>query len=322
MDVIEKNELISIVVPIYNTEKYLDECIKSIVGQTYSNLEILLIVDGSPDNSFELCNIWKKRDGRIKVFNNKNHGVSYTRNFGIDNSTGEYIAFIDSDDVVADSYIETLYKCLLNNNSDMATVSYNSFKDGVNPLYIKENGINTYRNNLYDLLFENNNGFVWCKIYKLRIIKEAKLKFNTQISICEDLLFNFNYIQYTRTVTSSFSKLYGYRQRNNSAVHNTTSLRWFSCLDAYRMILEQYGDTSVSSEIVFQYLKNLYEAKYHIKHQKIESIEIREKVFPEIKRIEKLIGNIQIKKRVKLLICKYMFFAIIAKRRRDERKYV
>ncbi len=100
--------MISIIVPVYNAEKYLDRCIKSIINQTYNDLDIILINDGSKDNSFKICNEYMKKDKRIRVFNKDNSGVSDTRNYGIENANGEYIVFIDSDDYIDKDYIKVL----------------------------------------------------------------------------------------------------------------------------------------------------------------------------------------------------------------------
>ena len=104
--------LISIVVPIYNVEIYLENCLKSIIGQTYKNLEIILINDGSSDSSGEICNAFERLDKRVRVVHNTNHGVSYSRNLGIDMATGSRILFIDSDDTVESNYVEKLVEPL------------------------------------------------------------------------------------------------------------------------------------------------------------------------------------------------------------------
>lgn len=103
------SELVSVVVPIYNVEKYLDRCVSSIVNQTYRNLEVILVDDGSPDNCPQLCDEWQKRDPRIKVIHKKNAGLGMARNTGIDNATGEYICFFDSDDHIA---LDTIEACV------------------------------------------------------------------------------------------------------------------------------------------------------------------------------------------------------------------
>ena len=106
-----KKEKISIIVPIYNVEKYLDRCIESIVGQTYKNLEIILIDDGSPDNCPQMCDEWAKKDDRIKVVHKENGGVSLARNKGMDIATGTYIGFVDSDDYIDKNMYEKLMDC-------------------------------------------------------------------------------------------------------------------------------------------------------------------------------------------------------------------
>ena len=116
---VDKNPLISIVVPIYNVEKYLTKCLESILNQTYKNIEIILVNDGSTDNSKKICEEYIKKDSRIILINKKNGGLSDARNKGIDKSTGEYITFIDSDDYIELDYIMSLYKGIQNNNIDL-----------------------------------------------------------------------------------------------------------------------------------------------------------------------------------------------------------
>lgn len=104
------NGLVTIVLPIYNVEKYLNRCINSIVNQTYKNLEIILVDDGSPDKCPEMCDEWEKKDTRIKVIHKQNEGLGMARNTGIENATGDYICFFDSDDYLELTAIEKLYK--------------------------------------------------------------------------------------------------------------------------------------------------------------------------------------------------------------------
>ena len=109
----EENDLISVVIPVYNVEQYLPKCIESIMNQTYKNLEIILVNDGSTDGSQKICEEYKSIDNRIKIINKENGGLSDARNVGIDNSSGNYITFIDSDDYIDDDYVYTLYKSLI-----------------------------------------------------------------------------------------------------------------------------------------------------------------------------------------------------------------
>ena len=113
-------ELISIIVPIYKTEKYLDRCIKSIINQTYKNLEVILVDDGSPDRCGVICDKWAQKDKRIKVIHKENGGVSDSRNAGLDIANGEYIGFVDSDDYIHKDFIKILYNLCKENNSDIS----------------------------------------------------------------------------------------------------------------------------------------------------------------------------------------------------------
>lgn len=117
--------VVTIVLPIYNVEKYLERCIKSVVNQSYSNLEIILVDDESPDNCPDICDEWAKKDQRIKVIHKKNGGLGYARNTGIENATGEYICFFDSDDYVALDTVEKAYKLAVKEKADIVTFGYN-----------------------------------------------------------------------------------------------------------------------------------------------------------------------------------------------------
>ena len=112
-------DLVSVVVPIYNVERYLDRCIESIVNQTYTNLEILLIDDGSPDHCPEMCDEWAKKDHRIRVIHKKNAGQGMARNTGIENASGEYICFFDSDDYIDKCLIEKSYQVICEEKADI-----------------------------------------------------------------------------------------------------------------------------------------------------------------------------------------------------------
>ena len=121
------NELISIIVPIYNVENYLRQCLDSIQNQTYQNFECLLINDGSPDNSADICREYLEKDSRFKYFEKENGGVSSARNLGIECSGGTYITFIDADDWVDSDYLEVLYNALIDENADISVSTYKRF---------------------------------------------------------------------------------------------------------------------------------------------------------------------------------------------------
>ena len=119
--------LISVIVPIYNVEKYLDRCVGSIINQTYKNLEIILVDDGSPDNCPQMCDDYAKKDSRIKVVHKENGGLSDARNAGMKVATGEYVSFIDSDDYISLDFYETLLETIVDNDSDIVECSVVKF---------------------------------------------------------------------------------------------------------------------------------------------------------------------------------------------------
>lgn len=120
--------VVSVILPIYNVEKYLNRCVKSIVNQSYKNLEIILVDDGSPDNCPTLCEDWAKRDSRIKVVHKENAGLGYARNTGIENATGDYICFFDSDDYIALDAIEKAYSLAAKEKSDIVVFGFCNVK--------------------------------------------------------------------------------------------------------------------------------------------------------------------------------------------------
>ena len=115
----EKDRLVSIIVPVYNVEKYLSKCIESLINQTYTNIEILLINDGSTDNSKKICEQFKEKDSRIKLINKENGGLSDTRNKGLQEAIGKYIAFVDSDDYINENTVEDNLKTAIEKNADI-----------------------------------------------------------------------------------------------------------------------------------------------------------------------------------------------------------
>ena len=126
-------EPISVIIPVYNGEKYLDECLRCVTAQTYTELEIVLIDDGSDDGSPRICDEWAERDGRVKVIHQENGGVAAARNVGLSAATGELIAFIDSDDLMHKSLLKTLYDAMTEDGADIAVCSFGRFGNGDAP---------------------------------------------------------------------------------------------------------------------------------------------------------------------------------------------
>ena len=197
--------MISIIVPIYNTEKYIQRCIDSILAQTYTDFELLLINDGSTDNSGAKCDEYATKDLRIRVFHKENGGVSSARNLGLDNAKGEWITFVDSDDYIFENYLQN-YANNINDNVDLICqgIEFDNYFSKAFP--IKKCGIDYYgdvQNGMMELYKMPMPGSVWNKCFITKIIKERHLRFDKNITIHEDEHFVLTYLKYCKYMISS-----------------------------------------------------------------------------------------------------------------------
>ena len=221
------NELISIIVPIYNVENYLRYCLDSIVSQTYQNFECLLINDGSPDNSADICREYVSKDFRFKYFEKENSGVSAARNLGIEQSVGEYITFIDPDDWVESDYLEVLYRALLEEQADISISTYKQFNVDDNCYYFhayqrgydrkvftSEELIDSLQS-LYQ--YDNTYIFASCKLVSKRLLKY--IHFNHCTSYGEDMEYWYKLYLTAKTIVYENKDTYTYRTGNDSSKH-------------------------------------------------------------------------------------------------------
>lgn len=217
-----KNELISVIVPIYNAEKYLQKCLDSIIQQTYTYLEIILIDDGSIDRSMEICDSYTKKDGRIQVIHKKNQGVSAARNDGIKRATGEYIAFVDADDYIFPDYFDYLYTLLKKYDADMACCDlYKMWDTETLPLFdnCEEEILYTAEEALRDFFYNKNiTGHPFLKLYKRNLV--GQLAFPEKMHYGEDIFFVFHTLQKCKSVVHGTKILYIYIQNDASVTHN------------------------------------------------------------------------------------------------------
>lgn len=216
--------LISVIIPIYNSEKYLQKCIASITAQTYNNLDIILVNDGSKDNSLELCKAAHKNDTRISIIDIPNGGVSNARNLGVNKAKGQYIQFIDSDDFVDANYIETLYKNITSANAGMAVCAITSFDISGKKLdhwEVKSNNLDFKAVNTA-LFLELIQSFLLFgpvnKLYIKSVITNHNIKFDTSLSYGEDLLFNLEYFKHIDSITVTDSIAYKYIHDNANSL--------------------------------------------------------------------------------------------------------
>lgn len=236
--------LISIIVPIYKVEQYIDKCVESILHQSYENIEVILVDDGSPDNCGRLCDEYAKRDGRIKVIHKENGGLSDARNAGIDISEGDYIGFVDSDDYILPEMYEELYKLLKETDSDIAVCRALKFKDGTEIKKEKtEAGSAVYTGDgILNALFERKiDNYAWNKLYKRELFDDIRYPYR---KIYEDLFTTYKLCAISSSVVVTDDKLYCYRLRDDSIMGMTRTRISTDKFEAYYGI-DDYFESNV-----------------------------------------------------------------------------
>lgn len=213
---------VSIIVPVYNVEKYLHRCVDSILLQTFTDFELLLIDDGSTDKSVDICDKYALKDRRIRVFHKKNGGVSSARNLGIKKSSGVYILFVDSDDYLSPSHLNNYIKYI--GNYEIVYQGYCVFMEyshnSEHVFTISEKSANT-KDCMIDVLSDllevgNIFGYTWSKMFHAEIINKNNILFKEDISIREDEIFTFEYCRYIKSIKVLQSTTYHYQLSENS----------------------------------------------------------------------------------------------------------
>ena len=208
---------ISVIVPVYNIEEYLERTLESLVNQTYKNLEIILINDGSTDSSKEICDKYKKKDKRVVVIHKDNEGVSIARNKGLELATGDFIGFVDSDDVISLDMYEILYKNIINTSADISVCNFKTFSKDIDFEYNKNIKIFKKKEALEDIISDGIiTNFLWNKLFKKDIFNNIKFP---EKKIYEDLYVMPKLIEKIEILCFDYSKLYGYFKRENSYVN-------------------------------------------------------------------------------------------------------
>lgn len=250
----------SVIIPVYNAERYLKECINSIIIQTYKNFELILVNDGSTDNSEEICQNYIKNDKRIKLINQKNSGVSSARNVGIKESTGALILFVDSDDSLEKDAIQTI----VNNfdNNDLLCYGYKEvYRDYYNDVF-SNNNLNSkdlFLKSVY--LTKEVGGYLWNKCFKADIIKKNKILFDTTLHYCEDLVFVTEYLKFCNKIHYLNKTLYMYRMRKSSVSYNFFCKKNITLLNSYKKLIDDNNDVEISNKLKYNYLISYYKLK-------------------------------------------------------------
>lgn len=259
--------MVSVIIPVYNVEKYLRRCLDSVVRQTYADLEIILINDGSEDGSGLICDEYAKKDARIKVLHKQNAGVSAARNDGLDMATGEYVMFIDSDDYVLANCIETLASVAIKNNAEVVGGGAAKFKDEKE---IQTPECTDLQSRVLKLAFHVAVEkyavwhYVWVKLYKKSFLNDKR--FSMSLRFGEDAFFNLCLCAEQLTEVNAYFidfPFYWYYQRNDSAVHNSSYLDVEKRIDVYFDYFQR-NDLNALGKSIFAkaIIKDLFSFRY------------------------------------------------------------
>lgn len=256
-----EKELISIIVPAYNVENYLERCLQSLINQTYKNIEIVCVNDGSTDNSLNILNDFQKKDSRIKIISQENQGLSEARNVGIKNSSGKYIGFVDSDDWVDLDYYEKLYNALIDSKSDFACANTKFFDNGkISYIKFQQNQIFSE----FDKKIDNyKNGSVCDKLYKKSLFLDNDIKF-IKGYFYEDNIVLLQLTYYSKKIVTINTVSYYYFKNNNSITREKNSEKELKRQqDMYYMcevILNYFYNKNVSKKVIKSIKKFLFRA--------------------------------------------------------------
>lgn len=271
---------LSIIVPVYNVEKYLPKCLESLTNQTLKDIEIICVNDGSMDNSLAILKEFASKDSRIKIIDNRHQGVAKTRNTGIEQATGEYIGFVDSDDFIDIDFFEKLYNSATKSNSDIAIASilkHKNFFNIYNAKYTKEETAITIQDKIK--LCEDKKHFffyAWNKIYHSGFIKENNIKFS-EGQIYEDVMFAIKALYYSNKIISVYGTKYHYIEHENSLTKykDKTGEKEQDLVKAYSELQEFCNSKNIEiperlnyyTKENFGFILNLYKGKYQSKIQ-------------------------------------------------------
>jgi len=267
-------DLITIIVPVYNVEKYLEECIKSLMNQTYSNIQIILVNDGSTDCSGEICDKFKQIDERIEVIHKKNEGLGFARNTGLEYVRGKYVTFIDSDDYADRDLIERLYISIKENNADTCIGGFKRVNDNGKIMYKERYKRVIYQNKeIIDELLPRMLGSspeksdavrmsVWNVLYSTEIIRNNSLKFPSEREyISEDIIFDIEYYSKSQKCCLIDSCAYNYRINNTSLTQSYKKDRFEKSKFLYNQLINKIEEYRLGDKAIIrlqrQYFVNI-----------------------------------------------------------------
>lgn len=293
----------SIIVPAKNVGAFISECLDSLRSQTYADFEVLVIDDGSTDDTFAIAAECSNQDTRVSVFSNSGHGVSSARNYGIEHSNGDYLLFVDADDIVDSRFVEDLVGLISRFNVDCAAVGITSFVKDMSSQRTAGETVILSEQRRYEGIFGACGGYLANKIYLSRIIKEHGLRLDEHFAMAEDLLFNLNYLQKCGDFAYNPNVRYFYRKHTESAANNLANPRWFEILDVYEEARARI-DMDVSLRSRFDYAYSLVLCEAYYRSSLLESVDrknVRGRIV-EAKKQRGSLARLGFSERIKFLL--------------------
>ena len=267
----DNSTLVSVIIPVFNVEKYLSNCVNSVLNQSYANLEVILVDDGSTDNSGSLCDEFQRRDDRVKVYHKPNEGLGYTRNFGIDHASGKYIMLLDSDDYIELEMIQRMYDRAIENSADLVVEGYVKvsesgdilFKDTYSEALLTGDAVkNEFLPRMIgslpgkkDSIFTTANAKLYCR----EVLNKYNLRFPSERIIqSEDLAFQLNAAPYFKRVYVSGDSGYFYRANPKSLTTIYKESRFDECIKVYKYVIEKIDSLNLPQSAKYRAAKMLF----------------------------------------------------------------
>ena len=269
---------LSIIVPVYNANKYINKCVHSILSQTFKDFELILVDDGSTDNSYELCKELEKKDNRIKVYHKENGGQGSARNFGIEHSSGEYIAFVDNDDIIHPQMYEILYNNACKYNADIVYSNYRSTYNNEEVKFVlfddakNVNGVIKTKDEIFNEYYGAMKGLIkmvvpWSKIVKRELYKNIKFP---NLKLGEDLYVSSCLFLESKKVVFVNKELYYFNHNLSSTSRHSFDERYFDDIKALRMNYKEYvekGYNKYASLCALKIHKRLLNFQFRAKNE-------------------------------------------------------
>lgn len=299
-----KKSLISVVVPVYGVEPYLCQCVDSIITQTYEHLEIILVDDGSPDGCPEICDEYSRRDNRIRVIHKQNGGLSDARNAGVEEASGEYVAFIDSDDWVDREYIEKLYDAIVRAGAEIAVCNCDLVCDDGKirkPTWLIKNNHTQSREQIIKTFLLGGTTYdvvAWNKLYKAELFTATRIRF-PKGKINEDNYTTYKLIDAAKNVVYIVNPLLKYRQRNGSITASLRADEYLENMSEFMSEAADYLAGKVDDDILHLYI--MLKDYFIIRAIKTKGLDVKDVYMKALKALRKNVIKLLVSRHLKCI---------------------